>query len=198
MNKFLSRVNLVSGTTWRRWPLFLALALVLLLPAAAPANIITVGGPNPIGSWTQAFQETTKEEYPFTKMVITSDSILFKAPGFMDLPEGWSTNLSEGTATTVVATGLDTSYAEFKIYFDTETDETFTFTFEAWGNIPNMGETVETVLDSATLSWNGEAWNVDCTPTAYSYDVALVPLPGALVLLGAGLVRLAAYGRRRK
>ena len=36
------------------------------------------------------------------------------------------------------------------------------------------------------------------TDEGFDGVMQLQPLPGALVLLGAGLVRLAAYGRRKK
>jgi hypothetical protein len=36
------------------------------------------------------------------------------------------------------------------------------------------------------------------TSTSYSGTISIIPLPGALVLFGSGLVGLAALGRRRK
>jgi choice-of-anchor C domain-containing protein len=49
-----------------------------------------------------------------------------------------------------------------------------------------------------TLSFQSLSSDVYCGPVLDNVRGALVPLPGALVLLGAGLVRLATYSRRKR
>jgi choice-of-anchor C domain-containing protein len=63
---------------------------------------------------------------------------------------------------------------------------TETFTFKAIGT--------STTLQFASLNPTPDAWG----PALDNVRGYMVPLPGALILLGAGLVRLVAYSRRKR
>jgi hypothetical protein len=102
--------------------------------------------------------------------------------------------VSSFSADQVVATGPATSYLEFLIHFFTDPGEPFTFSFVALGDHPNT----KNIVDAATLTWNGTDWDVVCQSPIPGNDIARIPIPGAVVLLGAGLFRPAAYGRRRR
>ncbi len=55
-------------------------------------------------------------------------------------------------------------------------------------SVPGIDGTTAVIPESVVFSFGTAAGN----------NVGVVPLPGALLLLGAGLARLAAYGRRRR
>ena len=171
---------------WFNLALVMAFALCLLLPAAALADLVSVGDPVEIGSWAQGFVESDVGNFKKMEIIMVSDDE-FESPGVSDFNRtGWDVTLF--TPDHVIATGTTYTTLTFNINFVNDKSDPLSFDFLSW-----EGTILKT---AANASWSGSKWTISNFSPAER--AAVVPLPGALVLLGAGLFRLAAYGRRRR
>jgi hypothetical protein len=146
--------------------------------------------PIPTGSWSQVFKEHSVGPFDSLKVDMVSDDS-FKEPVFQYFDvSGWTgTNLTPQQAT---ASGSAVETLLFSLHFDGDLKNPLAFEFRAFdGGLDGV------IRESARLEWSGSTWDI-----TYNYDnphcIAPVPIPGALLLLGAGLTRLGAYARRRR
>jgi hypothetical protein len=193
----------------RKMLLVLALGLVIFLPGIAAADSVDstdlfglqdIGALFYPGSWGQQFQfKATVLEGTFTAIecFIVSPGQGFEAPGVYDFTaSGW-----DGTSpkpTYALATGSATDFMKFKAIFSGESTDPLAFDFFVWEDGILSGDpaaTAHAVWNNVTQKWTITATGVhDLTGVDYSR----APLPGALILLGAGLVRLVAYSGRKR
>ena len=115
-------------------------------------------------------------------------------PGGNDLTPPFETtrDFSADSNEPVMANGVDAATEWVQIVFDLQGSQTFADTIAALTDKSlRVGLHVQAI--GALNSSDSYVNNIPFDP-----NVNPVPLPGALVLLGAGLFRLAAYGRRRR
>jgi hypothetical protein len=158
-------------------------------------GVEAVDDPQPYASWAQEFLEHNVGF--FDRILITMEpeaASAFVDPAFIAFNlAGWTqTSFQDQEAR---AAGPLTNELQLKIHFAGDSTTPLAFDFRAYG----LGD--ET-MESAHLKWSGGTVGGEWTIT-YNYDdphciAAVVPIPGAVLLLGAGLVRLAARIRREK
>jgi len=172
-----------------------ALFVTLLLPGLAAADILSLGDPQPVGSWAQEFQVHSVGDFDLLAISMTSVDSDFLAPGFLSFSSsGWASSYDAQNPDYAQATGPTVEVLNFSVHFSGEPTTPLSFDVKAWlGTISDA-----TLKEFAHLSWDSGSWTI-----TYDYQdphcVAVVtPLPGALLLLGAGLMRLTAYARRRQ
>uniref|UniRef100_A0A7V4G9L0 Uncharacterized protein n=1 Tax=Desulfobacca acetoxidans TaxID=60893 RepID=A0A7V4G9L0_9BACT len=189
-----------KGENMRMMKLAVMLAAVLvLLPGGVMAELIAEGDAVEGNSWSQAFTEGGTR-ISFDRMVfeITSGPAVFESPGFSSSDTNsdtnsdtdWNATLSNENKKIEAVASRDTTFAQFTLHFTgNKTDATVSnpliFVFHAYPS----GQTDP--VDYCTATWDGTSWSFS------QVDLVAVPLPGALVLLGVGLMRLAAHRRRR-
>jgi hypothetical protein len=176
------------------WLVLLALGAFLCLPGMAGANTTPIGDPVPAGSWAQEFQEHSVGYFDTLGIFMISEDSCFESPGFLSLSAAdWTSSYDPLYPDKALATGPAVEVLNFTVHFSGEPVTPLSFDVKAW-----LGEVSDdTLKEFAHMSWDSNTWTI-----TYAYQdphcVAVVPLPGALVLLGAGLVRLTAYARRRR
>jgi hypothetical protein len=156
-----------------------ALALVLALTGSGMA-------------WYQTFTEGGYgNEFDTMAVYMVSDNASFEAPGFDGFTvDGWTAKPIESAPVSAYQASSETAVQEisFNLLFsgnreDFTENNQLVFEFYTYldGNQVNYAE----------AKWDGSGWDINPP------DLAPVPIPGALLLVGAGLVRLAAYRRKR-
>jgi hypothetical protein len=172
----------------------LALGAVICIPGMAMADMTIVGDSWIIGSWAQGFNETGVT-FREVETFMVSGSTNFESPGF----ESFSDNSWSGASPNpnyAIGTGPSSSNLTWAIKFTGSTADSFAFDFFAWTDSTHKDPPAE----YAHAVWNGSGWAINSNvndKTGEDYDRGAVPIPGALLLLGAGMVRLAPYSRRK-
>ena len=152
------------------------------------------GIPYRTGSWSQGFIEHSVGWFDTLKVeMVSPEPSSFEYRVFLDFDASdWTPTSNSPDFREAWAAGPKVETLQFTLHFAGELADPLAFEFRALEGGPG-GE----IRESALLSWSGSAWNIK-----YNYDdphcIAVVPLPGAVLLLGAGLARLAAYARRRQ
>jgi len=165
--------------------LLLALGIGTFAPTTAKAELLDFGDLIEGNSWAQPFNESGVGNFDTIEVFMISDGDFFEAPGFYNFNNGsWSIeDPFTDVATYVKATGSDVTSLKFNIKFYGSKSNPLTFDFLAW----NDG----TLLEAARANWNGR-WSFSAAP-AENY----VPEPATMLLLGTGLIGLAASGRKK-
>ena len=159
-------------------------------------SVETYGEAVPSGSWSQGFREHSVGAFDTIQVFMTEAAAAFAEPVFQDFDvAGWRGTTTGADYRTASAAGPAVETLTVTLHFAGELTDPLTFEFRAFEGGPEG-----TIKESAVLAWSGgatPAWTI-----TYNYDdphcVAMVPLPGTMLLLGAGLVRLVAYVRRRR
>lgn len=177
----------------------LTAVLLLVAPTSANALLIVEGDPLEGNSWEQRFVESGFEFDTIEAWVVADEQIevpYFEAPGLVDFSHiEWIGNVVAPQCPDFVSGALGTGPAVDELYF----------TMHFSGDIPSDPFLVyyearyqDELRNSADIYWSGEAWQItnygDFPP---GYDVALVPEPATMLLLGAGLLGLAGVGRKK-
>jgi hypothetical protein len=171
----------------------LALGAVICLPGMATADMVAVGDPTIVGSWAQEFQVHSVGFFDTVGIFMTSTDSDFLDPGFLSFSAaGWKSSYNFLHPDEALATGAPVDILNFAVHFSGEPITPLSFDVKAWSEGVSG-----TLKEFAHLHWASPTWTI-----TYEHPdphcVALVPLPGGLVLLGAGLVRLVTYGRRKR
>lgn len=168
-----------------------ALVLAICLPGIAAADLIDFGDPIEIGSWAQAFNESGVGSFDAMEVFMVSGASDFNPPGFSNFSgAGWSGDVINPDY--AVATGTAQTNMNFNIRFTSNQSTPFAFDFLAW-----EGGVFGTLKEAAHAVWTGSSWNITAITNPDINGYNRVPIPGALVLLGSGLLGLAGLGWRR-
>lgn len=177
--------------------ILLLLLLLLVLPGGGQAEVMDLGEPVLVGSWAQWFQEHHVGAFDTLAIeMVSPETAFFEAPGFLAFGSpGWTAFWDPGNPRAARASGPGTETLSFRLHFSGLPTKPLAFSLWAWEGGP-----AGTLREDANLSWTGQTWEI-----TYNYEdpqcvapESPVPLPGAFLLLGAGLVRLAAAARRRQ
>jgi hypothetical protein len=174
-----------------KWLAALALGTVISLPGMAMADMAAVGNPTIVGSWAQEFQVHSVGLFDTVGIFMTSTDSDFLYPGFLSFNVAeWKSSYNFQTPDEALATGAPVDILNFAIHFSGEPSTPLSFDVKAWSDGVSG-----TLKEFAHLNW-ASTWTI-----TYEHPdphcVAVVPLPGGIVLLGAGLVRIANYRRRK-
>lgn len=149
-----------------------------------------IDDPIPTGSWSQVFKEHSVGQFDTLKIDMVSDDS-FKEPvlQFFSVADWVGSSI---TPQQVTATGSPVDTLVFSLHFEGDLPNPLAFEFRAFD-----GGQDGAIRESARLDWSGSTWAI-----TYNYDnphcIVPVSLPGAVLLLGAGMVRLVTYARRRQ
>jgi hypothetical protein len=147
---------------------------------SAQADIIDLGEPTLVGSWAQWFQEHSIGSFDTLAIQMVSPGSIFEEPGFRQFgSSGWTATWLETNPTYAQATGSAVEVLQFELHFSGLPATPLAFDFWAW-----EGGVTGRLKESSHLEWSGSTWTI----TYYNEDphcvAVLVPLPGAVLLLG--------------
>jgi hypothetical protein len=132
----------------------------------------------------------------FENYSLTIGGDIFKDPGHSIKAVDWV--LEEMTPTVVKAikntADLDTKVLQFTINFSGIRENDFSFVFTPF---TTNAYTNSIGTEIANVAWN-DGWTITYGSNDHESIRAVVPIPGALLLLGAGMARLVSYARRRR
>ncbi len=154
----------------------LIFAAALLLPGTASA-------------WTQLFEESGYGNFDKIEAFMVTDGIDFVGGWTGMTGEDWTSSLVNPDY--AVATGPAINSMQMALSFSSGSSVPLQFDFLGWYG--------DVVVDPARATWNGSGWSIasiQVDPASYNRSSEPVPEPGTMMLLGAGLIGLASYGRK--
>ncbi|OPX20345.1 MAG: hypothetical protein BZ151_04250, partial [Desulfobacca sp. 4484_104] len=196
--------NLKGGEPMTKgcWKWLFCLAIVLVMGVTSDA-----------WSWTQKFQENgmgITESFDKIEVFMISEDDVFQDPGIQNFSaSSWSAELINPQY--VLAAGPTTTYTEYTFVFPDPKSNPFQMDYLVYA--------ASELEFAQRITWNGKGWKYpfinddhgstincgiikdpDWNPDNYdrSPSASVVPLPGALFLLGAGVFRLAVFRRRKQ
>ncbi|MDD3581168.1 MAG: hypothetical protein PHW74_09125 [Desulfobacca sp.] len=173
----------------------MGLCLTSPLVGAGRADVMYLGGPQEGNSWQQTFTMYNSQTFDYLEIANNEGTSIFEKPGFDNFSDfGWSGQFVGDSAYEASASGPAVAQLQFDIHFTGDSDTGLAFDFKAY----NGGEQGN-LLEIAHLAWDGGGatgkWTITYTG---DHESVVVPLPGAVLLLGGFLGRMAAYTRRRQ
>lgn len=176
------------------------LLVLIVVPMNARADLMRVGDPTEIGSWTQAFNESGVGNFDTVETFMLSGGP-FEAPPFAGFSiAGWSGSLINNNY--AIGSGPATTSLTWNINFSGSQSSPLGFDFLAW-----EGGVFGTLKEAAKATWSGSGWSfalfttdgtIGSNSVAYDRCPPPVPEPATMLLLGSGLLGLVGFGRRFK
>jgi hypothetical protein len=181
--------------------LFSSFFVLLMIASLCPAEMMSIGEPAVLGSWTQRFQEDgvysgTSGNYDLIAVQIVPVAT-FETPTLSNISDGsWALFNEDSSPTPTTATALGTTTSatiQFDVKFAGDKATPLSFNYVAYNG--------ETLRGGGTCSWDGSSWTCVESSTPLNWTptrTQLVPEPGMIALLGiaAGLGCMVRIWRR--